>query len=248
MWEILNSSIKETITVKDVTPSLTTGKEETGSRKRKSKTEEGKRKIVNQEETVRRKKIAWPKATSEEWSRLDTDLSMILKDVGNSPENKARLHPEIIYKFALERFGEVKEEKKKKWMPPRGVEKCTRLRKEIKALNTAYLEAPEEEQPAIKELQKEKLKKLRIQKRTESMKQKMRKKKSNTDKFYKEPFAFARKVLDPEVKGNLESTKEEVEEFLKNAHGDSRRDEELGEVQGLFEFPEPQVEFESFQA
>merc|ERR1711974_293177 len=73
----------------------------------------------------------------------------------------------------------------------------------------------------------------------------MGKTKENTDKFYNQPYEFARKVLNPAVKGHLESTKEEVEEFLKKAHGDEEREDELGECEGLYKYPDPQVEFQT---
>ena len=145
----------------------------------------------------------------------------------------------------MEKFGEESPEGKKKWRPPTGVTKCQTLRKQIKDLNEAYQEASESEKSGIKALHEERLKQLRLQKREESAKQKRRKTKENTENFYKQPYAFARKVLDPEVQGNLESTKEEVEEFLKAAHGDDRREEDLGEVEGLHVFPEPQVQLQS---
>ena len=256
MWEVLNASLKESIKVEETSPSdamhqSRKGRESSSTqqkrryqRKKKVGAEKQAAAQEGKSEQGRRKKINWPKSNSEEWRRLDTDLTMILREVGSTPEAKAELHPDLIYKFALERFGEV-EEKKKTWKPPRRATKCEELRKQIKELNDVFQDAPDSEKPGIKELQAERLKNLRLQKRTESAREKRRKKKVNTENFYKQPYAFARKVLDPEVKGNLESTKEEVEEFLKTAHGDAQREEDLGEIEGLHQYPEPQVEFKA---
>ena len=190
----------------------------------------------------RKKKIQWPPGNSDEWKKLDTDLTMILREVGKTAEAKAELHPQIIYKFCIGRFGE-ESSGKKSWKPSRRQTRGEKMRQEIKALKDAYLEAPVEEKEAIKELQADSVRKLRLFKRAESIRQKSRKKKENTESFYKQPFAFTRRVLDPEVKGNLTSTREEVEEYLNKTHSDARREEELTDVDGLYEYPEPEVEF-----
>ena len=169
----------------------------------------------------------------------------MLRSIGYTPEDKAELHPQHIYKVCLDRFGEVESGKKRSGKPSRRQNKGQKLREQIKALQSAWKEAPEEEKEGIQVLQRESIKKLRLLKRAESIRLKRKKNKENTDSFYKQPFNFARKVLDPEIKGSLESTKEEVEEFLRKTHSDSSRDEELGEVEGLYEYPDPEHEFES---
>ena len=50
--------------------------------------------------------------------------------------------------------------------PSKRQKKCNNLRKEIKKLTQAYRNAPEEEKEAIDQLGKEKLKDLRLMKRT----------------------------------------------------------------------------------
>ena len=80
-------------------------------------------------------------------------------------------------------------------------------------------------------------------KRAESLKARRKKHKENTDSFYKQPYNFARKTLDPEVRGDLKSSREEVEEFLLKTHSDSKREEELGEAEGLYQYPEPEQNY-----
>ena len=46
-------------------------------------------------------RINWPKSNSTDWKKLDIDLTMMLKDIGGSGENKAEVHPNIINKFCL---------------------------------------------------------------------------------------------------------------------------------------------------
>ena len=240
-WEILNGSVKEFILVKDERKSTT----------QDCKAQEGKRKL-NKKEAVkkedaehRRKTIKWPAGNSDEWKKLDTDLTMMLREIGRSPEAKADLHPKFIYKYCLMRFGEIEATKKHGGNPSRRQSKGQKLRKDINALKEAWKEAPEEEKSGIQELQSERIKELRLLKRAESIRSRRKKQKQNSDSFFKQPFSFARKVLDPEVKGNLTSTKEEVEEYLKKAHSDANREKELGEIEGLYEYPEPEFEYDT---
>ena len=187
MWEILNATVKESMVVREPSPPCTqqtvkSGKEEVSSttddkqrRRRPQKKPAAERKVEETPDSPgRRKKIKWPKANSEEWRKLDTDLTMILKEVGNTPEAKAKHHPDIIYRIALERFGE-ESAGKKSWKAPTRVTKSQQLRKEIKELNNEYYEAPEREKQAIQELQAERLKQLRLQKREEAARQKRKK-------------------------------------------------------------------------
>ena len=76
------------------------------------------------------------------------------------------------------------------------------------------------------------------------MKNKRKRQESNKKKFYSGPFTFAREVLDGKVKGDLVDSKERVEEFLREAHSDEHREEELPEMEGLYTFPEPTEEFD----
>ena len=78
-------------------------------------------------------------------------------------------------------------------------------------MKAAYKEAPREEKEGINELQKEKLKSLRLAKRAETLRQNRKKFSSNCKEFLGQPYQFARSLLAPKPKGDLQSTKEEVE-------------------------------------
>ena len=196
-------------------------------------------------EKRRKERINWPKANSPEWTKFDDDVTSILKQIHSSHENKAESHPRIIYAVGLDRFG-GKEVKQKP--PPAGPSKrqrkCKELRVEIKKLEKAYKNAPEEEKEAIKQLQQEKLKKLRLKKRTESIKQKRKKLSRNCAEFLSQPFDFARKVIAPKPKGDMRSSKAEVENHLHKAHSDQQKYERREITDGLHEFKEPLVELD----
>ena len=240
-WEILNGTLKEFAQVSNQQEKKTV---KTASEKTKSKATR-KKVTVEAESEGRKKNIQWPAANSEEWGKLDMDLTMMLRTVGNTAEAKAELHPQIIYKVCLDRFGEVDTKKKQMSKPSRRQTKGQKLREQIKSLKNAWKEASEEEKDGISELQSRSIRELRLLKRAESIRKRRKKHKENTDSFYKQPYTFARKVLDPEVKGDLENSKEEVEEYLRKTHSDKRRDEDLGDVQGLYEYPQPEHEYDT---
>ena len=176
-------------------------------------------------------------------TRFDDDVTSILKQIHSSHENKAETHPRIIYAVGLDRFG-VKEveQKPRPAGPSKRQRKCKELREEIKKLEKAYKNAPEEEKEAINQLQQEKLKKLRLKKRTESIKQKRKKLSRNCSEFLSQPFDFARKVIAPKPRGDMRSSKAEVENHLHKAHSDQQKNEKRDITEDLHEFKEPLVE------
>ena len=123
----------------------------------------------------------------------------------------------LIYEMCKERFGvkELSIQKKPSAGPSKRQRKCVRLREEINKLKQAYNDAPQEEKEGIAELQREKIKTLRLAKRAESLKQSRKKFSSNCKDFLGQPYQFARNLLSPKPKGELESTKDEVEKHLK---------------------------------
>ena len=192
-----------------------------------------------------KERINWPKTNSKEWDRLDTDLSMLLKVIYSPPEKKAISHPTIIFQMCKERFG-IKENKTKttQGIPSRRQQKCRKLREEIKILKKTYAEALPEEKDAVKELQNEKLKKLRLAKRAESIKKNRKQFSANCHGFLSQPFQFARNILSPKPKGNLESSKETVESHLKAAHSNPLEDAERARLDELLDFASPETDFD----
>ena len=173
----------------------------------------------------RKDRIEFPKANSAEWGRLDNDLTHMLKIRYAPPEIQAQTHPELIYILCRERFGaKVKREIKPQTSgPSKRQVKCQKLRGEINKLKDTYKNAPEQEKDAIKQLQEEKLKRLRLAKRAETMKRNRKKFSKNCNKFLSQPFEFARELIAPKPKGQLQSSKEEVETHLKKFHRRKRK-------------------------
>ena len=194
----------------------------------------------------RKERINWPSANSKEWERLDEDLTPLLQVQAASAENKAVVHPMMIYTLCKERFG-VKEGKKKSTEvgPSKRQQKCKKLREEINKLKEAYKEAGEGQKEGIKQLQEEKLQKLRLAKRAETLRKGRKKFSRNCSAFLSQPFDFARNVIAPKPKGNLKSSKEEVENHLQKVHGDTEKKEANVDPEGIPEYPQPQVDFDN---
>ncbi|MEL7079400.1 MAG: Ulp1 family isopeptidase, partial [Cyanobacteria bacterium J06582_2] len=219
--------------------SETTRKVETDEGNTKSKEANGRR------VEGRRERIKFPNAISQEWKRLDEDLTNLLKFVHCSPENKAKIHPKLIYNFCRDRFGvEEIEHKSQPAGPSKRQLKCKQLRQEINKLKRTYENAPAEEKVAINQLQQEKIKELRLKKRAESIKQTRKQFARNCNEFLSQPFDFSRKIIAPKPKGVMKSSKAEVEKHLHKAHSDQKKNEEREAPEDLQEYDEASVEFD----
>ena len=194
-------------------------------------------------EKQRSHNINWPKSNSTEWQALDEDVSKRLKIIMSSPEELAKTHPRIIFNMVTERFGLKEREATTTTGPSRRQKHITNLRAEIKLLDKAVKSAPEEEKEGIKELQKEKLRSLRLKKRAESIRKNKRKFRKNCSEFLSQPYNFSRNLLNPKPKGVLKSTKEEVEEYLHNVHSDPDREKTLDMSEEMWEHKEPEIDF-----
>ena len=189
-----------------------------------------------------REKIKWPNSKSEEWKRLDEDMARRLRTIIATPQEAAESHPKVILAMCKERFGveERKESTSEKKGPSRRQRKCSELRREIKRLKKAFNEAPEEEKCAIKELADEKLRKLRLQKRAESIRKNRKEFSKNCREFLSQPFEFSRKIINPKPKGRLKSSKEDVEAHLEKVHSKSPKEGQSQNCEEMWKYPEPE--------
>ena len=224
----------------------TLGKEESKKAGNGKQNEKNPEDCPTKEANGKKEKLNWPKSNSPEWKRLDDDLTTLLKILISPPEKKAESHPFLIYNICKERFG-IKERKRKPKAtgPSSRQRKCKELRKEINTLKNAYKNAPDGEKEAVNQLQLEKIKELRLKKRAESLKNTRKKFSRNCQKFLSQPFEFAREVVAPKPKGEMKSTKEEVEQQLHKAHSDEEKSKVLDPPEDLIEYDEPEVEFDN---
>lgn len=163
----------------------------------------------------------------------------------SSPEDKAVVHPVMIYTICKERFG-IKEEKvkNKSTGPSRRQAKCTKLREEINILKETYEKAEDSEKEGIKELQQETLRKLRLAKRAETLRKGRKKFSRNCNAFLSQPFEFARSVIAPRPKGTLKTSKEGVENHLQKMHKNDEDKEARKVPEDLHQYLEPEVDYD----
>ena len=102
-----------------------------------------------------------------------------------------------------ERFG-VKE------IRPKTRKRCAKLSKEIIIHQKTHKNASEEEREAVKKLQGDKIRKLKLKKREESIRKNRKAFSKNCSKFLSQPFDFAREIICPKPIGEMKSSKEEV--------------------------------------
>ena len=206
--------------------------------------EKDKRTVIKKQESgTRKQEIDWPKTNSSEWKSFDEDVSKRLIVIMASPEKKAESHPNIIYNMGVERFGVV-EKKRATTRGPSRRQKCmSALRKEIKKLDRAVKSAPEEEREGIQLLQKDKLRDLRLKKRAENVRKNRQKFRKNCNEFLSQPYNFSRNLINPKPKGQLKSSKEEVESHLSKVHSDAKREDLLEMTEEMWEHQEPDMLF-----
>ena len=93
-------------------------------------------------------------------------------------------------------------------------------------------------------MQDEKIRKLRLAKRSETIKRNRKKFSNNCQQFLSQPYQFARNVIAPKAKGELASSKEAVQEHLKMAHSDAERSQDRRHLESLLQYETPGVDYD----
>ena len=88
------------------------------------------------------------------------------------------------------------------------------------------------------------MKKLRMAKRAETLRRNRKKFSSNCKEFLGQPYQFARNILAPKLKGDLKTSKEEVEKHLKEVHSDPNQGKEREDRDDLLSFETKDLEFD----
>ena len=196
---------------------------------------------------VIRQRIKWPPASSKcEWKQFDEDVCRILQSTPKGDvDRRMQALSTITISYASERFGYVEKGKKNQpYNKNRRARKIRELRKELKLLKKQYkLASPEESQP-LAELRDILRKKLIAIRRAEWHRRRRRERAKNRTAFIANPFGFAKKLLEDKRNGHLESSKKEIDEYLRDTLSDSDRDKELDIINSLVKPATPSVEFD----
>jgi Reverse transcriptase (RNA-dependent DNA polymerase) len=181
-------------------------------------------------EASKKVKVKWPKMVDEDsWKRLEKEVcSRLWHDNGNV-EERLKLLSETIYGVSLEMFGEEEiRQLKPKVVVSRRQETINRLRKEKNILKRRWKESVDHEKQAINELVKDVRRRLVGVLKVERLVRKRKERKVANDKFVKNPFVYARGLLDAKKSGSLAVQKEELDQYIKKSYGSAERNTELG--------------------
>ncbi|XP_019647849.1 PREDICTED: uncharacterized protein LOC109488125 [Branchiostoma belcheri] len=179
------------------------------------------------------------------WEHLDADLNQVLEaSLAGAVERKVESLTAITYNLARERFG-VEEKKKKSQQTTKQPNRSRRereirqLRREIKALNKKYKRGPASEKEGIKQLTCQLRERLCRLRRAENVRKQRKQRANKRAQFVRDPFRFTKSLLGEAKSGRLASGREEVEEFLREAHNDELRHEALEENSRIKPVPVP---------
>ena len=175
-----------------------------------------------------------PAGAKEQWEKLDEELVLKLNAlIGKSTlEHKLDMYGDIIYSICRDTFG-VKQPKTK--TPPqksRRQQQMESIRREKRKLKKRMKTASEFEKQGLLELWKDLKAKHNALSKVESARRRKSKKKKTQDRFFKDPFDFARKLFEQPKSGTLTVGKETLEQHLRETYSDSQREAPL-EIQNL---------------
>ena len=175
-----------------------------------------------------------PAGAKEQWEKLDEELVLKLNAlIGNSTlEHKLDTYGDIIYSICRDTYG-VKQPKTK--TPPqksRRQQQMESIRREKRKLKKRMKTASEFEKQGLLELWKDLKAKHNALSKVESARRRKSKKKKTQDRFFKDPFDFARKLFEQPKSGTLTVGKETLEQHLRETYSDSQRKAPL-EIQDL---------------
>ncbi|KAK0142425.1 hypothetical protein N1851_019804 [Merluccius polli] len=170
--------------------------------------------------------VKWPKSNSKEWETINTDLSLILRNVKGSAENKLEKMGDFIYNYREEKCG-VKDQVRKKNMLPapksRRLQEIQQLVKERRWLRKLWRKATAEKREGINLLQEDLKHRLSKLRRAESLRMCRKKKEKARTDFYKDPFKFVKGIFTKEKSGSLKTSKDQVEEHLRTTYTDEKK-------------------------
>ena len=172
-----------------------------------------------------------PPTADRRWAQPDNDLNTILEDtLKGDAAKKIKTVVSLVYQACYDTFG-TKEGKKPR--PPVGPSRrqwqIKELHGKLQMLKKRWWEASGEERAALDEISTETGKRLIQLRRAETAREKQKEKHRKRKAFFTNPFQFTADLLGKPKSGTLSCSKEEMENSLAAAHGDSSQDIPLGE-------------------
>ncbi|XP_078617582.1 uncharacterized protein LOC144885536 [Branchiostoma floridae x Branchiostoma japonicum] len=196
----------------------------------------------------RKEKIKWPRANDKAaWEDLDSDLHHILdQGLKGDVERKLNQFGSLVYDFCSERFGVLESSGRKQAEVVKGrrEREIASLVKKRRQLRKRWRKASREERPGLEALWQDIRVKLKALRRAERLRRKRKRKEKERSQFFKNPYKFARSLLEESKGGTLQVPKEELDLHLKQTYSDPQRREALGSPGYVPSPPEPEVPFD----
>ncbi len=204
--------------------------------------------VAAQQEEKRKDRIEWPPSSKKKaWSDLDQDLDNILTVTLRGPvENKLKTMTELVYRVCADRFGikTRKEKVERNSGPNRRQREIAVLRKELRNLRRLWRNASAYDKEGLAQLREDARKRLLSLRKAENSAKKKRQRVRERETFVKNPYQYASKLLGKSKSGDLECTREELENHLSRVHNDIEKDTPLGDFNMLVREEEPLVPFD----
>ncbi|XP_035527565.1 uncharacterized protein LOC118335412 [Morone saxatilis] len=197
------------------------------------------------ERPTRQTKVKWPKSIEKAaWESFDQDLHSILENsLRGSTITKLNLFGSIVYGEGKETFGEVIQRKNIPREVGRREQEIYKLVKERRLLKRSCRKADENEKEGLKVLWDQIRSRLATLRRAERIRKRRNKKEKERVSFFRDPFRYARSLLEEKKCGRLEATEQELEENIKNQLTDQKKNIPLGSPGHVPRPAEPAVEF-----
>lgn len=194
----------------------------------------------------RRRKLNLPKACdSQTWEELDAVIVQKLKNLLNkcTLDTKLETFGDIIYETCRERFG-IKEPKPKPIpQKSRRQREMDNIRSKKRSLKKRMKNAPETEKAGLQKLWEELRTRHSALSRAESLRKRKRNKRKTQDRFFQDPYQFARKLFEQPKSGILTVDKDELEQHLRSTYSGREHNAPLTEIHSLIWPPNPEKEF-----
>lgn len=195
----------------------------------------------------RKAKVKWPKASEkDEWRSFDESLHTILQNAlkGNTIA-KLNIFGDIIYEEGKARFGELQQRKNLPKQSGRREREIHQLLKERRLLRKAWRRSEDHEKEGLKNLWDRIRAKLGLLRRAERIRRRSSRKERARSSFFRDPFKYARGLLEEKKTGTLHTTEWELEDHIKTQTSDDLRESPLGPPGYIPKPPEPSSMFDT---
>ena len=172
-------------------------------------------------------KINFPPASSKDaWSKLDADLVRALqKELGKSKfDRRLELCGDIIYKICKEQFGTKRDNEKRPIHKNRRQRQMEDIRNKKRHLRKLLKTAPNEEKEGLRKLWEELKVRHSALSKAEYLKTRRQRRKREQERFFREPFQYARNIFDQPRSGVLTADRTSLEDHLRKTYSDTARD------------------------